>query len=80
MTSLARCDMSDHGNIPYGWYSGMTVNERLVAAGLLADFDTAVENRDGESMLDLLLAVRLSRSHADRVVSEVLSDPKRFGY
>jgi len=32
----------------------MTVNERLFAAGLLADFDGAAKRRDREKMIDIL--------------------------
>ncbi|TMB40257.1 MAG: hypothetical protein E6J58_05630 [Deltaproteobacteria bacterium] len=40
-------------------YSGMTVNERLFAAGLLDDFDAAVMRWDKEAVLNLLQKVEV---------------------
>ena len=52
-------------------YDGMTVNERLFAAGLLAKFDEALSARDREAQVDLLAAVDLEAGLA----STLLGDP-----
>jgi hypothetical protein len=59
-------------------YSGMTVNERLVEAGLLEAFGIAAKARNREAMLRLLAQVAVAdpASTAD----PILNDPKRYGY
>jgi len=41
-------------------YSGMTVNERLFAAGLLDAWDAAVNARNRNRMIEVLLEVDLA--------------------
>ena len=59
-------------------YSGMTINERLVEAGLLEAFGNAATTRDREAMMRLLAEVDVAdpASTAD----PLLNDPKRYGY
>jgi hypothetical protein len=56
-------------------YRGMTVNERLVAAGLLDAFDAAGRNRNKSKMVAILLQVQMSPDQAEKTVSAILSDP-----
>lgn len=59
-------------------YRGMTVNERLVAAGLLDAFDTAGRNRNKSKMIEILLQVQMSPDQAEKTVSMILSDPAKY--
>jgi hypothetical protein len=60
-------------------YRGMTVNERLVAAGLLDAFDTASRNRYKSKMIEILLQVQMSPDQAEETVSAILSNPTKYG-
>jgi hypothetical protein len=56
-----------------GTFEGMTVNERLYAAGLLEKFDAASRARDRAGVIDLLKLVALSAqaaSTADAMLGE----------
>jgi hypothetical protein len=59
-------------------YIGMTVNERLFAAGLLEKFDDAARARDSARMIALLTQVEVA--DPDRSVSAILNDPGKYGY
>ena len=59
-------------------YSAMTVNERLVEAGLLEAFDIAAKARNREAMLGLL--AEISVPNPASTVDPILNDPKRYGY
>ena len=59
-------------------YSGMTVNERLFAAGLLSDFDEEACSGNRKKMIDLLDRVGLARQSA-WIVDSILSHPTRSG-
>lgn len=59
-------------------YSAMTVNERLVEAGLLEAFDVAAKARNREAMLRLLAEVDVA--HPASTADPILNDPKRYGY
>ena len=61
-------------------FSGMTVNERLFAAGLLDGFDAAARKRDRAKLVDLLKRVDLSQSDAEFSADTVLSNPSMYGY
>jgi len=52
--------------------SGMTLNERLFACGLLAQWDEAVRLRDRERMVFLLCEVGLDTKGAEFTVNKVL--------
>jgi hypothetical protein len=61
-------------------YRGMTVNERLVVAGLLEQFDAATRRRDRAAMMALLAQVDLDPEQAALTTETVLANPKRYGY
>ena len=54
-----------------GELAGMTVNERLYAAGLLADWDSARSRVDRDAMIELLGRVELS-DQAEWIVETLL--------
>ncbi len=60
-------------------YSGMTVNERLFSAGLIADWDVAAHSRNRKRMVELLTKVDLE-DEADQIVDTILSNPQRYGF
>ena len=68
---------SNDGNAPPN-YAGMTVNERLFAAGLLAVFDDAARKRDRDKMIELLRRVEVETPEWS--VDAILADPGRYGF
>ena len=60
--------------------SGMTVNERLFACGLLDAWDEAAMNRDRPQMIALLLQTAIERDQAERTTDAVLKNPKMYGF
>jgi hypothetical protein len=65
---------------PWRDFAGMTVNERLSAAGLIRQFDTAIGSGDRQRAVGLLLRVAMSDASAGETVDAVLADPVRYGY
>jgi len=61
-------------------YAAMTVNERLLAAGLLEAFDIAARRRDRASMIALLVQVDLAPGQSAETTDAILSNPSRYGY
>ena len=61
-------------------YSGMTVNERLLVAGTIEQFDTAARHRDRPAMIALLLGVELDEQQAADTTDTVLNSPAKYGY
>jgi hypothetical protein len=55
-----------------GRYDAMTVNERLVGAGLMGQFDQAVRAGDVESLKRILGEVELSDENIAAIVERVL--------
>ena len=53
--------------------AGMTVNERLAAAGLMSQFDDALPHRDEARLRDLLTTVFLDNADVEAIVARVLS-------
>jgi hypothetical protein len=53
-------------------FGGMTVNERLVDAGLIEDWDNAVRARDKERMISILSKVELG-NQAARIADAALA-------
>lgn len=61
-------------------FDGMTLNERLYAAGLLDAFDAAVERGDKDEVASLLQRVHLSPDDALWSAEALLANPGRYGY
>jgi hypothetical protein len=61
-------------------YAGMTVNERLFAAGTLEQFDKAARTADRDTMLRLLVQVDIAEADARKTVDTILLNPARYGY
>ena len=59
-------------------FSGMTVNERLVVSGRVADWDAAVRARDRARMIAVLEAVDLG--NPGDIADRVLADPAKHGF
>lgn len=59
-------------------YAGMTVNERLYAAGLLAEWNEAARNRDRTGMIEILGSVDL-KEQAASIVDSILANPAFYG-
>ena len=53
--------------------NGMTVNERLSAAGLMAQFDDALQRRDEAQLRKLLAAVSLDEPDIAAIIARMLS-------
>lgn len=52
-------------------YEGMTVNERLFAAGLLDDFEIAVKNKDAVMVASILQKVKLSPNNIAVILKQL---------
>jgi len=59
-------------------YAGMTVNERLFAAGLLDEFEEAARARDRARMIALLAQVEIADPYWS--VNTMLKNPGEYGY
>jgi hypothetical protein len=66
--------------MPDNRYAGMTVNERLVVAGLLDDFEGAVRRWDKEAALAVLQQVEMSREEALETVDAIFANPAFYGF
>ncbi len=60
--------------------SGMTVNERLFASGLLDRWDSAATKRKKEDMISILCEVALTKEQATWTTETILSDPAKYGF
>lgn len=60
-------------------YTGMTLNERIVVAGMLANWDGAVEAGNKEDMIQILELLDL-RDEAETLADQILSNPKQYGF
>lgn len=58
----------------------MTVHERLFMAGLVDQFDTAIDAGDRQRALELLLRVAMTDDAAGETVDAVMADPAKYGY
>ena len=61
-------------------YSGMTLNERLYEAKLMAEYDLVVKKRDRKKILEILKQVSLEGEEAIYIVNTVLNDPQKYGH
>jgi hypothetical protein len=61
-------------------YAGMTVNERLYVAGLLSEFEAAIESGDRQQAVEILGRVALGEIGAAETVDTILRDPSKYGY
>ena len=59
-------------------YVAMTVNERLVVAGLLEEFERAAVARDRDRMIHILERVDLAA--ADECADAILGNPGFYGF
>jgi hypothetical protein len=59
--------------------SGMTVNERLFACGLLSRWDAAAKGRNREEMIAVLREVALGEIEAAQITDTVLKNPGEYG-
>lgn len=60
-------------------FGGMTVNERLIVAGILDQFDDAVRRRDQKAMLAYLRRVAMTDSQAVETTDTILANPSSYG-
>jgi len=61
-------------------FGGMTVNERLSVAGLLEQFDGAIDSGDRQRAIELLLRVAMGHASGTETVDAVLANPAKYGY
>ena len=61
-------------------YAGMTVNERLVIAGKMAEWDKALAKRDRAWMIEILMATELTAEQAAVTGDTTLGSPEKHGY
>lgn len=59
--------------------SGMTVNERLFACGLLNAWEAAGRARRREEMIAILSQVALTQKEAAWTTDTVLAEPAKYG-
>jgi len=59
---------------------GMTVNERLFTAGLIGEFDAAINAGDRHRAIELLKQAAVSEDSAATTVDAVLANPSKYGY
>lgn len=60
-------------------FGGMTVNERLFAAGILDQFDDAARRRDRPAMLAYLRRVAMTDSQAVETADAILANRSFHG-
>ena len=58
----------------------MTVNEPLFVAGLLQQFDSAIDSGDRGQAIELLLQVAMSDASGAETVYAPLANPAKYGY
>jgi len=78
LSCLAPKQTAEEGMEKAHRYGGLTINERLVVAGLLSSFEAAAKARGQATMIGLLAEVEVEDAAAS--VDAVLQDPGRYGY
>jgi hypothetical protein len=63
-----------------GPFQGMTVNERLFAAGILSAFDNEAQAENRVEMIRLLVSVDLPQPEAERIADAELANPSIYGF
>lgn len=58
----------------------MTVNERLFVAGLLDEWDSAINLRDRKRAIDILGRVEMDEAAAAYTADTVLGNPSKYGF
>ncbi|MEO5666278.1 MAG: hypothetical protein ABIR39_23650 [Nocardioides sp.] len=61
-------------------FRGMTVNEALATAGLIEQWDAAIEAGNRNGAVEVLKKVLMSESCAASTVDAVLAEPSKYGY
>jgi hypothetical protein len=61
-------------------FGGMTVNERLVVARLIGQWDHAVNARDRDTMIEILKKAEFPETESGRVADTVLANPAKYGF
>jgi hypothetical protein len=59
-------------------FGSMTVNERLITAGIIDQWDDAVRRRDRGRMIELLKQVEVRSP--DWTADTMLADPQKYGF
>ncbi len=59
-------------------FAGMTINERLAEAGIIAQWDEAAHRRDRDVMVRLLEQIEISEPEG--IVDTILANPRKFGF
>jgi len=60
-------------------FAAMTTNERLADAGLLNEFDSAVQVGSRVRLIDCLVRIDFDRETAKEIADKVLANPTRYG-
>jgi hypothetical protein len=60
-------------------YAGMTLNERIVISGMLAEWDEAVKAGNREKMIQILVLLNL-KGEAEVLADQILANPKLYGF
>ena len=58
----------------------MTVNERLVLARLIEEWDRAVNARNRDAMIEILEKVELPNAESARISDTILANPAKYGF
>lgn len=58
----------------------MTLNERLATKGLFNGFSEAINTRDKQRAIAILVKVRLTDEQAAHSVDETFNNPKYYGF
>ena len=61
-------------------FRGMTMIERLFEAGLIDEWDKAVNVKDASKMADILVRVSISPDEATQTATTILANSKLYGY
>ncbi|MDG2286452.1 MAG: hypothetical protein P8N43_13130 [Alphaproteobacteria bacterium] len=61
-------------------FAGMTVNERLFHAGVMDQFDAAIDARNKDDAISILQQTELPIEAATETVTAILNNPEMYGY